>query len=80
MPTISGLCGVRTKLFYFMNRYFYILFSGFFFIIILSSILQPVLKVIIQHFSLVSEPPKDNGGAEITKYIVEIDDGRGKFF
>ena len=26
---------------------------------------------------IISEPPKDNGGAEINKYIVEIDDGRG---
>jgi hypothetical protein len=25
------------------------------------------------------EPPADDGGAEITKYIVELDDGQGKF-
>lgn len=27
---------------------------------------------------VISDPPKDDGGARITKYIVEIDDGNGK--
>ncbi len=29
-------------------------------------------------FSFVLDPPRDNGGAEISKYLVEMDDGRGK--
>lgn len=27
-----------------------------------------------------ADPPADDGGAEITKYIVELDDGQGELF
>ena len=28
--------------------------------------------------ALLIEPPKDDGGAEINRYVVELDDGQGK--
>ncbi|XP_033760580.1 fibronectin type-III domain-containing protein 3A-like isoform X1 [Pecten maximus] len=34
-------------------------------------------KIHAHSFKVVWDPPKDNGGSDITKYIVELDDGRG---
>ncbi|KAK7478993.1 hypothetical protein BaRGS_00029754 [Batillaria attramentaria] len=34
-------------------------------------------KVLAHAFRITWEPPNDDGGAEITKYIVELDDGQG---
>ncbi|XP_060065817.1 fibronectin type-III domain-containing protein 3A-like [Ylistrum balloti] len=34
-------------------------------------------KILAHSFKVVWDPPKDNGGSDITKYIVELDDGRG---
>lgn len=31
----------------------------------------------LSFFGLSTEPPTDDGGAEITKYFVELDDGQG---
>lgn len=72
MFIILGLCGVRIKLFYLMNRYLYFCFwfyYNFFFYFLVC------FKVFIKFFFLVLEFFKDNGGVEIIKYIVEIDDG-----
>lgn len=34
-------------------------------------------KIYAHSFKVVWEPPKDDGGSEITKYIVELNDGKG---